>query len=120
MVDNEILTRTYEEAPESLWKAVKQALSTGIGATLKEVEEEQRRATFTTDVSWTSWGENMVATVEPGQPTGSLLKVTGQPHTSILTTKWGEEVHQHQFTETLVRAVEQALIKGRSSRSLAT
>src|SRR2546425_12571369 len=56
MVDDEILALTYEEAPESLWKAVKQALSTGIGATLKEVEEEQRRATFTTDISWTSWG----------------------------------------------------------------
>ena len=109
MVDDKILTRTYEVEPESLWKAVKQALSTGIGTTLKKVEEEQRRATFTTDISWTSWGENMVATVEPGQPTGSLLKVTGQPHTSILTTKWGEEVHQHQFTKNLVQAVEQAL-----------
>ena len=109
MVDHEILTRTYEVEPESLWKAVKLALSTGIGAILKKVEEEERRATFTTDVSWTSWGENMVATVEPGQPTGSLLKVTGHPHTSILTTKWGEEVHQHQFTKNLVQAVEQAL-----------
>jgi hypothetical protein len=109
MVDDEILTRTYKVAPELLWKAVKQALSTGIGATLKEVEEEQRRATFTTGISWTSWGENMVATVEPGQPTGSLLKVTGQPHTSILTTRWGEEVHQHQFTQNLVQAVERAL-----------
>ena len=109
MVDDEILTRTYEVAPESLWKAVKQALSTDIGAVLKRVEEEQRRAIFTTSVSWTSWGENMVVTVEPGQAAGSLLKVTGQPHTSILTTKWGEEIHQHQFTKNLVQAVERAL-----------
>ena len=109
MFDDEIFTRTYEVAPESLWKAVKQALSTVIDVTLKEVEEEQRRAAFTTSMSWTSWGENMVATVEPGQPTGSLLKVTGQPHTSILTTKWGEELHQHQFTKNLLQAVEQAL-----------
>lgn len=109
MIDNEILMRAYEIAPESLWKAVKQALTTISGATLKKVEEEQRRATFTTGISWTSWGEEMVATVEPGQPTGALLKVTGQPHTSILTTRWGEEVHQHRFTRDLVQAVEQAL-----------
>ena len=109
MVDDEILTRTYEVAPELLWKAVKQALSTVTDVTLKEVEEEQHRATFTTSMSWTSWGENMVATVESGQPTGSRLKVTGHPHTSILTTKWGEELHQHQFTKNLVQAVEQAL-----------
>ena len=109
MVDDEILARTYDVAPESLWKAVKEALSTVIDVTLKRVEEEQRRAIFTTAVSWTSWGENMVATVEPRQPTGSLLRVTGQPHTSILTTRWGEELHQHQFTKNLVQAVEQAL-----------
>ena len=37
MVDDEILTRTYKVAPELLWKAVKQALLTGIGATLKPI-----------------------------------------------------------------------------------
>lgn len=112
MVDDEILVRSYEMSPELLWKAVKEALSTGIDVTLKKVEEEERRAIFTTEVSWTSWGENMVATVEPDQSTGSLLKVKGHPHTSILTTKWGEELHQHQFTRNLVQAIEQALSQG--------
>jgi hypothetical protein len=109
MLDDEILALSFDVPPESLWKAVKQVLSTGIGATLKQVDEEERRAIFTTDVTWTSWGENMVATVQPNQPTGSLLKVTGHPHTSIMTTKFGEDIHQHHFTRTFVQAVKQAL-----------
>jgi hypothetical protein len=109
MIDDEILVRTYEVTSEALWKAVKQALSTITDVTLKRIEEEERRAIFTTSVSWTSWGENMVATVEARQPAGSLLRITGHPHTSLLTTKWGEELHQHQFTKNLVQAVEQAL-----------
>ena len=107
--DDEILEHTYEVEPESLWKAVKEALSTGDDWTLKRVEEERRRAIFTTTMSWTSWGESMIARVEPGQPTGSRLRVTGHPHTSFLTTKWGEELHQHQFTKNLIQAIEQAL-----------
>jgi len=109
MVDAEILTRPFEATPESLWKAVKQALENSEGVVVKKVEEEGRRAIFTTGVSWTSWGENMVATVEAGQPTGSLLKLTGQPHTAFLTTKWGEELHQHQFTKNLIKGIEEAL-----------
>ena len=109
MIDEEILTRTFEVTPESLWSAVKEALETMPDVTLKRIEDEQRRAIFTTAITWTSWGENMVATVEPGQPTGSLLKITGQAHTSFLTTKWGEELHQHQFTKNLIQAVEHAL-----------
>jgi hypothetical protein len=111
MVDDEILTRTYQVTPESLWNAVKEALSTCSDVTLKRVEEEPRRALFTTTMSWTSWGENMVATVEPGQTTGSLLKITGHAHTSFLTTKWGEELHQHQLTRNLIQAIEDALGK---------
>ena len=109
MIDHEILTHSFETTPEALWSAVKDALETMADVTLKRVEEERRRAIFTTAMSWTSWGENMVATVEPAQPTGSLLKITGQAHTSFLTTKWGEELHQHQFTKDLIRAVEHAL-----------
>jgi hypothetical protein len=51
----------------------------------------------------------MFASVEAGQAGGSVLKVTGQPHTSFLTTKWGEELHQHQFTKNLIQAIEKAL-----------
>ncbi len=109
MVDDEILERTYEVDPESLWKAVKEAISRGTDLTLQRVEEEEHRAIFTTSMSWTSWGESMIATVEPGQPTGSRLRVKGHPHTSFLTTKWGEELHQHQFTKDLIEAIEQAL-----------
>ena len=109
MVNDEILTRAYEIAPESLWQAIKQALSNTEGVVVKKFEEEEHRATFTTSISWTSWGENMVATVAAGQPTGSLLKVTGEPHTSFMTTKWGEELHQHQFTRNLIQAIEEAV-----------
>jgi len=109
MVDEEIFAISFEESPESLWKAVKQVLSTGVGATLKQADEEERRAVFTTDVSWTSWGENMVAIVQPNQPNGSLLKVTGHPHTSLLTTKFGEDIHQQHFRKNFVQAVKEAL-----------
>jgi hypothetical protein len=106
--DEEILLRIYEIPVEALWKAVKQALNTLQRATLKGIDEEHRRATFTTAMSWTSWGEDMIATVESG-PTGSLLKVTGHAHTAMLTSRWGEEVHQKQFFDGLAHAIEKAI-----------
>jgi hypothetical protein len=39
MVDDEILTRSYEVTPESLWTAVKKALENTEGVVVKKVEE---------------------------------------------------------------------------------
>jgi hypothetical protein len=57
----------------------------------------------------------MVATAQPNQPSGSLPKVTRHPHTSLMTTKFGEDFHQHHFTRTFVEAIKQALSQAEPS-----
>jgi hypothetical protein len=109
MANDEIFAHSYDVPADVLWKAVKEALSKLEGATVKSLVDEARRAGFSTGMTWTSWGEDMVAHVEAVTATRSLLHVTGHPHTSILTTRWGEELHQHAFSNSLKDAVERAL-----------
>lgn len=109
MIDNAVLAHVYDVTPEALWNAVKVVLKITEGVTLEAADDEQMRAYFKTSMSWTSWGENMIATVEPRVTTGALLLITGHPHTNFLTTQWGEEAHQEEFSRKLTKAVRQAL-----------
>ena len=107
----ELFTLHFQAKPETLWQALKQALMALGTTTLRDIDEQRMRASFTTSMTLTSWGEYMVATVEQEQG-GTLIRVHGQPLNPsllVLTTKWGEELHAKQIEQELKRAVEKAL-----------
>jgi len=51
------------------------------------------RIEFATSFTWTSWGDKMVAAVEPRPGDRSVVVVSGEPRIGILSTPWGEEMH---------------------------
>ncbi len=62
-------------------------------------EERELFTQFGTPPSMTSWGEYMIATVEPGESGGARLKVRGRPKAAnrlLGSTKWGEDIHSRK------------------------
>jgi len=66
-------------------------------------------ASFKTGVTWTSWGQNMIARVEPLEGNGARLDITGQIRSTFLATNWGEELHEAGFVRGLTNALDQCL-----------
>ena len=104
--ERELFTRTYAgTSADQLWAAVKRALAT---MDLRATDDEERMARFASGVSLTSWGQHLMATVSDSDG-GSVLSVRGRPKASLLTTRWGEDIHVHKVEEQIVRSVEAAL-----------
>src|SRR5262245_41995269 len=105
-MNDEVLSRIYNIPADTLWAAVKRALPTVTGVILKSADDGQRRAEFTTSMSWTSWGEEMIAVVDAPTSDIARLVVTGHARSAFLTTQWGEHMHQNQFGRDLIDAIE--------------
>lgn len=106
--NNEVLTREYNLAPETLWEAMKRALTKVDGVTLEEADDIEHKASFKTGVTWTSWGQNMIATVEPLAEQKSRVAITGQIRHTFLSTNSGEELHEKGFVRNLTEALDHA------------
>ena len=109
MIKSEVMTRRFSVSPDVLWHDLIQTLTTVPGVTLGATDEARLEARFTTGVSATSWGENMIAKVESTDDGGSSVRITGQVRHTFLTTGWGERVHRRQFTRTLVSHLERGV-----------
>ena len=113
MDEREWFSKSYAATdPEALWPAVKRALAT---MDLKNPDDAQKTAQFSSGVTATSWGENMLASVVPGESGGARLVVSGRPKvsTAVLGTfKWGEDIHARKIEKELLEAVDAALAGG--------
>lgn len=109
MRDNEVLTRDYDLPPKTLWETMKHALTRVDGVTLEEADDAEHQASFKTGVTWTSWGQNMIARVEPLGEARSRVTITGQMRHTFLSSNVGEELHEKGFIRNLTRAIEQAV-----------
>jgi len=78
---------------------------------LQDADEDNLTARFSTGVSLTSWGENMLARVEPGSAGGARVVVRGRAKGSFLTTKWGEDVHANAVEKDLRTSIDDALVQ---------
>jgi hypothetical protein len=103
--ERELFTETYDTYPDTVWQAVKQALAT---MDLREADDDSRTARFTSGMSLTSWGENLIANVAP-DGSRTVLTVSGRPKGSFLTTKWGEDQHARGVEKDLLGAVARQL-----------
>ena len=109
MRDQEVLMKNYPTTPDTLWEAVKQALTTADGVTLKQADDAEKTASFETGVTWTSWGQNMRAKIEPLDSGKARLRIVGQIRNTFLSSNWGEELHEKGLIQNLTKAIDQAL-----------
>jgi hypothetical protein len=109
MRDQQVLLRNYQVAPETLWTVLKRALTTLDGVTLEQADNVQKIASFKTGVTWTSWGQNMIASVEPLGSEEVRLHIMGQVRNTFLSSNWGEEVHESGFVRGLTNLLERTL-----------
>jgi hypothetical protein len=94
--------------PDEVWSALQRALAT---MDLKNTDDEQRTARFSTGVTLTSWGEHMLARVSGLGGGGARLTVRGRPKGSFLTTRWGEDLHAAEVEQDLRRSIDDALVQ---------
>ena len=106
--EQELFTIDYPARDaEAVWSALKRALAT---MDLAEANDADRTARFSTGVSLTSWGENMLARVDPAG-SGARVTVRGRAKGSFLTTKWGEELHAREVEKDLRTSIDDALVQ---------
>ena len=105
MAERELFSRSYDVDAETLWAALKRALRT---MDLKEVDDAERSARFSTGVTTFSWGQHNLALVEE-EGGRSRLVVRGRPKQSLATTNWGERRHARRVEKQLGGAVDSEL-----------
>lgn len=93
MSKNELFRRDYDVESEMLLDFVQQALPGMAAVTSARLADSGDRIEFRTSVTLTSWGDKMLATVEPRAGGRSAVIVSGEPRVGILSTAWGEELH---------------------------
>lgn len=97
-----------QRRPEQVWGALRRALGT-VGLT--SPDDETMTAWFSSGVSLTSWGENMVAAVASSGESGARVVVRGRPKASLFTARWGEDIHAQGVERDLRVAVDNALVQ---------
>jgi hypothetical protein len=113
MMKKRIFLQNYQIAPERLWIALKEVLDAVDGLTLVSADDAERKARFRSGVTSTSWGQNMDAVVEAEQSTSSRLMISSQVHTTFLSSRWGESVHEKTIIRRVRKAIEVALAEDR-------
>jgi hypothetical protein len=105
----QVLVKQYAVNPDRLWAAIKQVLVTIDGVTLDQADDAQHTAAFKTGVTWTSWGQNMIAQLQPIGSDQVQLQINGQIRHTFLASDWGEKIHQKGFARNLTAAIEAAI-----------
>ncbi len=109
MRNQQVLIEDYRVSPDKLWEAVKTILTRVDGVTFEQADDAQKKASFKTGVTSTSWGQNMVAIIEPLGSEEARLHITGQLRHTFLSSNWGESVHAKTFVRTFTQALKQDL-----------
>ncbi len=109
MPQRPVLVKQYDVAPDRLWAAIKQVLITVDGVTLDQTNEAHHTAVFRTGVTWTSWGQNMIAQIQPIGADQAQLQINGQIRHTFLASDWGEKLHQKGVARSLTTAIEDAI-----------
>lgn len=109
MSRREIVMRDYPTSADRLWNALKLALTEADGMSLLTADDSQRVATFQTGTTWTSWGQNMRATIQELDANRARLSVTGQRRATFMSSNWGERIHGQTVVRRLGPAIDDAL-----------
>jgi len=111
-MSEKLFSRHYDVGSEMLLDFLQQAMAALPTVTSYQLADSGDRINFITSLTLTSWGENMVATVESDGRDGSVLTVSGEPRVGVLSTPWGEEIHaatiEGQLFAALTPSIEMA------------
>ena len=110
-----LFTRRYDVNPEMLLDFLQQAMAQLPSITSYELADTLDRINFTTSLTFTSWGENMVAAVESDGGDGSVVTISGEPRVGMMSTPWGEEMHAATIENQLVAALDPSIQMARSN-----
>lgn len=110
-----LFSRNYDIPPEMLLDFLQQAMAGLPSITSYELDESGDRINFTTSFTWTSFGSNMVAAVEPDGPDGAVLTVSGEPRVALMSNPWGEEVHAATIESQLFAALDPSIEMARTN-----
>jgi hemerythrin superfamily protein len=105
MSKTELFRRDYDIESEMLLDFVQQALPGMATVTSSRLADSGDRIQFRTSVTLTSWGDKMVAAVEPRAGDRSAVIISGEPRVGILSTAWGEELHAATIESQLDAAI---------------
>lgn len=111
MRNQQVLLHSYPVPAETLWAVLKRALTLLDGVTLKQTDDEQKVASFQTGMTSTSWGQNMIASLEPIGGGEVRLLIIGQIRHTFLSSNWGESLHNSGFARRLKNFLELALVE---------
>jgi hemerythrin-like domain-containing protein len=110
-----LFSRRYDVGPEMLLDFLQQAMAGMPTITSYELDDSGDGINFTTSFTWTSWGENMVATVDADGSDGAVVTVSGEPRVGALSTAWGEEIHAATIEAQLFAALDPSLEMARTN-----
>lgn len=114
MRDQQVLLHSYQVPTETLWAALKHTLTILDGTTFVQADDAQKIVSFKTGMTATSWGQNMLASLEAIGPEEVKLLITGQIRHTFLSSNWGEDVHKSGFSRRLNHLLELTLAKSSS------
>jgi hemerythrin-like domain-containing protein len=112
---NELFSRRYDVGPEMLLDFLQQALTAMPTVASSRLVDGGDRIEFTTSLTLTSWGNNMVAAVDPDERGGAVLRVSGEPRVGLMSTPWGEEMHAATIETQLFAALDPAIQVARTN-----
>jgi hemerythrin-like domain-containing protein len=110
-----LFSRRYSVGPEMLLDLLQQVMARLPDVASFQLADRGDQITFTTSFTLTSWGENMVASVEGDGPEGSILTVSGTPRVGTLSNPWGEEIHAAKIEGRLFAALEPSIATARTN-----
>ncbi len=105
----EVFTRRYDVSATQLWSAVKEALAVVENVDVRETDDGALRARFSTSMGLFSWGQNLTAEVSGSERGGALLRVHGEPRSTFLASRWGEDAQARPLERDLLSALEHRL-----------
>jgi hemerythrin-like domain-containing protein len=114
-VSETLFSRRYDVGPEMLLDFLQQAMAGLPTVTSYELADSGDRIVFTTALTLTSWGENMVAAVEDDGNDWCVLSVSGEPRVGALSTPWGEELHAATIESQLFAALDPSIEMARTN-----
>jgi hemerythrin superfamily protein len=114
-VSETLFSRRYDVGPEMLLDFLQQAMAGLPTVTSYKLADNGDRIAFTTSLTLTSWGENMVAAVEDDGNDWCVLTVSGEPRVGVLSTPWGEEIHAATIESQLFAALEPSIEMARTN-----
>jgi len=114
-MSEKLFSRHYDVGSEMLLDFLQQAMAGLPTITSYQLDDSGDRITFTTSLTLTSWGENMVAAAQSDGRDGSVLHVSGEPRVGALSTPWGEELHAATIESQLFAALAPSIEMARTN-----